>query len=189
VQKFFYAKREQNNGIFACDEVHIDEEIDNNSYLDDRESVITPLEPYAKFHEDEDEDEKSSLQVGLLIPSNHDDKFQKHEQQINHAELNQLDSLSLHIPMVIQEQFIEIPMLQGEQLSVQPEDDLPHSLPMILDSVLVLQEHPQANHFSDIRISHELVELRMMDFWEANLKSFDSSTCLLITGEGPCFKF
>jgi hypothetical protein len=40
--------------------------------------------------------------VGSLISSSDDDKFQKEEQQISHVELNQQETLSLHIPMVIQ---------------------------------------------------------------------------------------
>jgi hypothetical protein len=73
---------------------------------------------------------------------------------------------------------------------VQPEDDLPHSLPMIPHSNFVLHiDHP-TDHFLDIRIGHDLVELRMTEvFQEADLKSFGSSTFLLISGEGPCSKF
>jgi hypothetical protein len=53
---------------------------------------------------------KRNLQVGSLVPSNDDDKIQKEEQQISHAELNQHETLSLHIPTVVQEQFDEIPL-------------------------------------------------------------------------------
>jgi hypothetical protein len=36
--------------------------------------------------------------VDSLVPSSDDDKIQKEEQQISHAELNQHETLSLHIP-------------------------------------------------------------------------------------------
>jgi len=58
--------------------------------------------PYAKFHEDKDEE--PNLQMGSLISSINDDKIQKEEKQISHAELNQQETSSLHIPIVIQEQ-------------------------------------------------------------------------------------
>jgi hypothetical protein len=137
VQEFLAAEKDNNSGNLACDEVVSDEGHDDDSCLDDHEPVITPLEPYAKFHEDEE----LSLQVGLLVPSSEDDKIQKEEQQINHAELNQQEALSLHIPAVVfgHEQFDEIPSQQGEQLLVQPDDDPPHSFPMILHSYFVLQ--------------------------------------------------
>jgi hypothetical protein len=71
--------------------------------LDDHEPIIAPLGPYEKFYEDEFKE--MSLQVGSLAPSSDDDKIQNEEQQISHEELNQPKTLSLHIPIVIQEQF------------------------------------------------------------------------------------
>jgi len=53
----------------------------DDSYLDDHETVIAPLGPYAEFNEDENEG--PNLQVGLLISSINDDKIQKEEQQIS----------------------------------------------------------------------------------------------------------
>jgi hypothetical protein len=96
VQEFLATEKEHNSGNLACDEVFSDEEDEDDSCLDDHEPVIAPLEPYAEFHEDEDEE--PNLQVGSLIPSINDDKIQKEEQQISHAELNQQETLSLHIP-------------------------------------------------------------------------------------------
>jgi hypothetical protein len=74
--------------------------------LDDHEPVIASLELYVESHEDEYD--KPNLQVGLLISSINDDKIQREEQQINHVELNQQETLSLHILVVVQEWFDEI---------------------------------------------------------------------------------
>jgi hypothetical protein len=64
-------------------------------------------EPYAKFHEDKDEE--PNLQMGSLISSINDDKIQKEEKQISLAKLNQQETSSLHIiPIVIQEQLDRI---------------------------------------------------------------------------------
>jgi hypothetical protein len=75
-----------------------------------------------------------------LVHSSDDDKYQEQEPQVNHVEFNQQETSSLHIPTVIQEQFYQQPLQQGEQLLVQPEDDTPYILPMIPHSDFVLQE-------------------------------------------------
>jgi hypothetical protein len=66
-----------------------------------------------------------------VIPSNDDDKIQEKEQQVNHTELNQ-ETLSLHIPEVVQERFHHTPLQQVDQPLVQPEDDPSQNLPMSL---------------------------------------------------------
>jgi hypothetical protein len=58
----------------------------------------------------ENEVEELNLQVGLVILSSDDDKIQEREQQVNHAELNQQETQSLHIPEVVQEQFDHMPL-------------------------------------------------------------------------------
>jgi hypothetical protein len=57
-----------------------------------------------KFHENEVEE--LNIQVGLLVPSSDDDKIQEKEQQISHAEFNQQEILSLHIPAVFKNNLI-----------------------------------------------------------------------------------
>jgi hypothetical protein len=101
---------------------------DDDSCLDDQELVAAKLESYVEFHETEVEG--MNLQVGLLVHSSDDDKFQEKEQQVNHAELNHQETSALHIPTMVQEQFDQLPLRQGEHLLVQPEDDISY-LPMI----------------------------------------------------------
>jgi hypothetical protein len=88
-----------------------DEQDDDGSSLDDQEPVVAPLESYAEFHEDEDEE--LSVQVCSLVHSSDDDKFQEEEPQVNYVEFNQQETSSLHIPAVVQEQFDQIPLQQG----------------------------------------------------------------------------
>jgi hypothetical protein len=71
--------------------------------LGDHEPVIAPIGSFVEFHENEDEE--PNFQVGLLVPSSDDHKIQKEQQQISHAELDQRETLSLHIPAVVREQF------------------------------------------------------------------------------------
>jgi len=73
---------------------------------------------------------------------------------------------------------------------VQQKDDLPYNFPMTPHSDFVLQGDPLTDHCLDIRITHDSVELRMMEvFQEVDSKNFDSSIFLLITGEVSCSKF
>jgi hypothetical protein len=76
--------------------------------LNDKEPVSAPLESYAKFHEDGGE--TLSVQECSLVHSSDDDKFQEGEPQVNHVEINQQETSSLHIPAIIQEQFYQLPL-------------------------------------------------------------------------------
>lgn len=62
-----------------------------------------------------------------------------------------------------------------------------------IGNILASKTCGQANitdHCLDIRITHDSVELRMMElFQEVDSKNFDSSIFLLITGEVSCSKF
>jgi hypothetical protein len=89
--------------------------------VNDQEPVVAPFESYVEFQEDEGED--LSVQECSLVHSNNDDNFQQEEPQVNHVEINQQETSSLHIPAVVPEQFDQLPLQQGEQVSVQPEDD------------------------------------------------------------------
>jgi hypothetical protein len=165
-----------------------DEQDDDGSGLNDQEPVAAPLESYAEFHEDEGEE--LSVQECSLVHSSDDDKFQEEEPQVNHVEINQQETSSLHIPTVVQEQFDQLPLQQGEQLLVQPEDDTPYILPMIPHSDFVLQEDPLTDQCLDIRVHHDPVELRMMEvFQQVDSKSFGSHAFMLIIVEVPCSKF
>jgi hypothetical protein len=152
--------------------------------LDAHEPVVAPLESYAEFHEDEDEE------LSFQVCSINDDKVWQEEPQVNYAEFNQQETSSLHIPTVVQEQFDQLLLQQGEQPLVQPEDDLPYNLPMIPHSDFVLQEDPLTDHCLDIRVNHDPVELRMMEvFQQVDSKSFGSHTFMFIIVEVPCSKF
>jgi hypothetical protein len=57
---------------------------------------------------------------------------------------------------------------------VQPEDDVPYTLPTILHPEVVLQG-PKSDQCLDIKIHHDPVELRMMKvFQQVDSKSFGS---------------
>jgi hypothetical protein len=85
--------------------------------------------------------EEWNVQVGLVIPSSDDDKIQEEEPQVNHVEIDQQETSSLHIPTMVSEQFDQIPSQQEEPLLVQLEDPLT-ICPMIPHSNFVLQEDP-----------------------------------------------
>jgi hypothetical protein len=73
---------------------------------------------------------------------------------------------------------------------VQLEDDPLYNLPLIPHSNFILQGDPLTNHGLDIRVTHDPIELRMIEvFRNVDLKSFGSSIFLLITGELPHSKF
>jgi hypothetical protein len=77
---------------------------------------------------------------------------------------------------------------QEEPLLVQPKDDVPYTLPTIPHSEVVLQV-PEMDQSLDIRVHHDLVELRMMEvFQQVDAKSFNSHAFTLITVEIPCSK-
>jgi hypothetical protein len=96
----------------------------------------------------------------------------------------------LHIPTVVQEQFDQIPLHQGNQPLVQPKDDLSHNLTIILQSHFVLQRDPLPDHYLDIKVNHDPIVLKVMEvFQQANSKSFGSHTFRFITTGVPCSKF
>ena len=71
---------------------------------------------------------------------------------------------------------------------VQPEDDVPYTLPTILHPKVVLQD-PEIDQSLDIRVHHDPVELRMMEvFQQVDAKSFISHAFMFITVEIPCSK-
>jgi hypothetical protein len=78
----------------SCYQVPRDEQDDDDSYLNDQEPVVAPLESYAEFQEDEGED--LNAQECSLVPSISDDeKFQEEEPQVNQVELDQQETSSL----------------------------------------------------------------------------------------------
>jgi hypothetical protein len=94
----------------------------------------------------------------------------------------------LPITTVVQEQLDQIPLQQEEPLLVQPEDDVPYTLPTILHPEVVLQD-PEIDQSLDIRVHHDPVELRMMEvFQQVDSKSFGSHAFMLVTVEIPCSK-
>ena len=91
----------------SCYQIPRDEQ-DNDLGLNDQEPIVAPLESYAEFHEDEGEE--LSVQESSLVHSSDDDKFQEEDPQVNHVEINQQETSSLHIPTVFQEQFNQLPL-------------------------------------------------------------------------------
>jgi hypothetical protein len=71
---------------------------------------------------------------------------------------------------------------------VQPEDDVPFTLPTISHPEVVLQD-PEIDQSLDIKVHHDQVELKMMEvFQQVDAKSFSSHAFVLITVEIPCSK-
>jgi hypothetical protein len=71
---------------------------------------------------------------------------------------------------------------------VQPEDDVPFTLPTILHPEVVLQD-PEIDQSLDIRVHHDPFELRMMEvFQQVDAKIFISHAFTFITVEIPCSK-
>jgi hypothetical protein len=71
---------------------------------------------------------------------------------------------------------------------VQPEDDIAYTLPTILHPEVVFQG-PEVDHCLDIRVQHDLVELRMMEvFPQVHSNSFGSHAFTLVTVEIPFYK-
>jgi hypothetical protein len=71
---------------------------------------------------------------------------------------------------------------------VQPEDDVSYILPTV-QQLDIFFWGPEIHQSSDIRVHHDLVELRMMEaFQQINCKSFGSLTFTLLTVEIPCSK-
>jgi hypothetical protein len=99
--------------------------------------IAAPIESQAEFQEDEGED-VITLECSWVPPISEDEKFQEEEPQVNQVEINQQgissvpileEASSLPITAVVQEQLDPIPLQQEEPLLVQPEDDVPYTLP------------------------------------------------------------
>jgi hypothetical protein len=71
--------------------------------LNDQEPVV------AEFHEDEGEDLKAQ-ECSLVSSMSDDEQFQEEEAQVNQIEISQLEALSLHIIVMVQEQLDQIPL-------------------------------------------------------------------------------
>jgi len=98
--------------------------------LNDQEPVVAPLESYVEFQEDKEE--VLSVKECSVVPSIGDDeKFREEEPQVNQEELEQQETSFVPIPTVVREQLDQIPLQQEEPLLVQPEDDVPYTLPMV----------------------------------------------------------
>jgi hypothetical protein len=70
---------------------------------------------------------------------------------------------------------------------VQPENDVPFTLPTIPHPKVVLQD-PMIDQCFDIRVHHDPVEIRMELFQQVDSKSFGAHAFMLITIEIPCSK-
>jgi hypothetical protein len=73
----------------------------------------------------------------LVPPISDDENFQEEEPQVNQVEMDQQEISFVPIPVVVQEQFDQIPLPQEEPI-FQPEDDVPYTLPMIPQPEVVL---------------------------------------------------
>jgi hypothetical protein len=179
-----------------------DKQEDGVSSLDDQEPIVAPFEPHAEFQEDEGED--LNIQQCSLVPPisenekfQEDEKFQEEEPQVNQVEISQqgtssvpilVEATSLPITTEVQEQLDLIPLQQEEPLLVQLEDDVPYTLPTILHLEVVLRIL-EMDQCLDIKVHHDLVELRMMEvFQQVDSKSFTSHAFTLVTVEIPCSK-
>jgi len=73
-----------------------------------------------------------TVQECSLVPSISDDeKFRDEEPQVNLVELDQQETSSTPLLVVVQEQLDHTPLQQEEPLLVQPEDDACCTLPTI----------------------------------------------------------
>jgi hypothetical protein len=104
--------------------------------------------------------------------------------------MDQQETSSMHILVVVHEQLDQIPVQQEEPPLVQPKDDVPYTLPMIVQLDIVPLEDSLIDQCLDIRVYHDPVERRMMEvFQQVDSKSFGSHAFTLITVEVPCSKF
>jgi hypothetical protein len=67
--------------------------------LDDQEPEAAPLEPYAKFHEDEGKD--LNTQKCLWFPPISDDIKSQEEPRVNQVEISQQETSFVPIPIVV----------------------------------------------------------------------------------------
>jgi len=71
---------------------------------------------------------------------------------------------------------------------VQPNDDVPYTLPTILHPKIVLRD-PEIDQSLDIRVQHDPVELKMREVLQQVVaKSSGSHAFMLVTVEIPCYK-
>jgi hypothetical protein len=158
----------------APSQVPRDEQDDGPLGLDDQEPKATPLEPYAKFHEDEGEN-LNTQECSSFPRISDDEKFQEEEPQINQVEIGQQETSFVPIPVVVQEQLEQLPLQQEDPLLVQPEDDIPYTLPTFQQPNLVPQQDPKIDQRLDIKVHHDPIELRMMEVFQyIDSKSFGS---------------
>ena len=130
-----------------------DKQDNHGSGLDDLKPIATPFESNAEFQEDEGED-AITLECSWVPPisedeSQEDEKFQEEEPRVNQVDISQqgissvlilVEASSLPITIVVREKLDMIPLQQQEPLLVQPEDDVPYTLPMIMHLEIVLQD-------------------------------------------------
>jgi hypothetical protein len=165
-------------------------------FLDDMEPIAASIESQFEFQEDEGED-LNTQECSLVPPISEYEKLQEEEPQVNQVEISQQgisyvpileDASSLPCTAVVQEQLDPIPLQQEDSLVVQPDDDVPYTLPTILHLEIVLQD-PKIDQSLDIRVHHDPVELRMMEvFQQVDAKSSGSHAFMFVTVETPCYK-
>ena len=100
----------------------------------------------------------NTQECSLVPPISEDENFQEEEPQVNQVEISQHEFSSLPIIVVVQEQLDQTPLQQEELLLVQPEDDVPLTLPTIPHPEVVLQD-PEIDQSLDIRVHHDPVQL------------------------------
>jgi hypothetical protein len=103
-----------------------------------------------------------------------DEKFLEEEPQISQVEISQhgissvqilIEASSLPITAMVQEWLDLIPLQQEEPLLVQPEDDVPYALPMIMHPDVVLQD-PKIDQRLYIRVYHDPIEIKIMEVFQ-----------------------
>ena len=170
MQEFYVIEDEPQ---FAPCQAPKDEHEGDSPILDDLEPIATPIESQVEFQEDEGED-VITLECSWVPPISEDGKFQEEEPQVNQLEINQQgissvpileEASSLPITTVVQEQFDQIPLQQEEPLLVQPEDDVPYTLPTISHLEVALQDL-ENDQSLDIVVHHDLVELWIMEVFQ-----------------------
>jgi hypothetical protein len=65
-----------------------EEQVDDDSGLDDLEPIAAPFESQAEFQEDEGED-LNTQECSMVPPISEDEKFQEEEPQVNQVEISQ----------------------------------------------------------------------------------------------------
>ena len=110
----------------------------------------------------------------MVPPIIEDEKLQEEEPRVKKVEINQHgissmpnleEASSSPITTVVEEQLDLIPLQQQKPLLLQPEDDVPYTLPTISHLEVVLQD-PKIDQSLDIIMHHGLVELKMMEVFQ-----------------------